>query len=80
MTPELLLALGVLAWLAGYLGVACRWWPYTACRRCSGAGKLRSPSGRAWRACPRCKGTGARLRTGRRLLNRWSDTARKSVG
>jgi DnaJ-class molecular chaperone len=49
--------------------VACWVWPYTACRRCDGNGKHRSPSGRAWRYCRHCKGTGARLRTGRRLWN-----------
>ena len=38
---------------------------------CSGtiAGRHRSPSGRAWRYCHRCHGTGARLRVGRRIWN-----------
>ena len=51
-----------------YLG-ACAAWPFTACRKCRGAGRRRSPSGRAWRYCHRCGGSGARLRTGRRLFN-----------
>jgi DnaJ-class molecular chaperone len=58
---------GVL-WVAGYF-VACRIWPFTACRKCGGNGKRRSPSGRAFRRCPRCKGKGERLRTGRRVWN-----------
>ena len=49
--------------------VACACWPFTACRKCGGAGKSRSPSGRAWRHCRRCQGTGARLRLGRRAFN-----------
>jgi len=52
---------------AGYL-LACTWWPYTACGRCHGTGKHRSPSGKAWRPCRRCKGSGRRVRVGRRLF------------
>jgi hypothetical protein len=48
---------------------ACAIWPFAACRKCSGAGRRRSPSGRAWRYCHRCDGTGARLRVGRRVWN-----------
>jgi len=55
-------------WALGYL-LACWWWPYTGHRRCGGTGKLRSPSGRAFRSCPGCGGTGRVLRAGRRL---WS--------
>ena len=47
----------------------CWIWPFTACRKCEGTGRRRSPSGRAFRYCHRCKGTGARLRFGRRVLN-----------
>jgi hypothetical protein len=49
--------------------LTCAAWPFTACRNCHGAGRTRSPSGRAWRYCRRCKATGARLRTGRRIWN-----------
>ena len=48
---------------------ACAVWPFASCRKCGGAGRHRSPSGRAWRYCHRCSGTGARLRTGRRIFN-----------
>ncbi|TDB96366.1 hypothetical protein [Actinomadura sp. 7K534] len=50
----------------GYL-LHCVIWPYRACRKCDGAGRFRSPSGRAWRYCNRCGGKGAQLRTGRRI-------------
>ncbi len=55
-----------LAWLAYYAAV-CVWWPYTSHGRCSGTGKLRSPSGRSWRRCPGCKGKGSRIRIGRQM-------------
>jgi hypothetical protein len=55
---------------AGLYTGACAIWPFADCARCHGNnGKRRSPGGKAWRDCPRCKGTGARLRAGRRLYN-----------
>lgn len=57
----------------GYIAV-CAVWPYTACPRCQGTGKRRSPSGRAWRHCRRCDGTGTRLRLGRRAWNHYRRT------
>lgn len=62
-----LVVAGIL-WLAGY-AVACRVWPYAACRRCGGGGRKKSPSGKYWRPCRKCKGGGTRLRTGRRIFN-----------
>jgi hypothetical protein len=50
--------------------LACAVWPFRACRRCAGSGKLRSPSGKAWRPCGRCNGKGRKLRFGRWL---WDD-------
>ncbi len=64
-------------WTAGY-AAACAWWPFTACGRCEGTGKRRSPSGRAWRRCKRCKGTGGRLRHGRRIFN-WLHVTREDA-
>lgn len=64
-------AIAALALLAGYI-IACTIWPFSACFGCDGDGKKRSPSGKAWRTCRRCKGTGARLRIGRRAWNAWS--------
>ena len=57
-----------LAWAAGYL-LLCWIWPFTNCRRCHGWGKRKAPIGRGFRHCPRCDGTGHRLRIGRHLLN-----------
>lgn len=54
--------------LAGYL-ISLRLWPIKTCGRCDGSGKVRSPSGRAWRTCKRCAGTGGRLRIGRRVMD-----------
>jgi hypothetical protein len=56
------LLLGFIAWV-----IACAWWPFAACFRCKGEGKFRSPSGKAWRNCPRCSGSGKRVRLGRRI-------------
>lgn len=52
----------------GYLAVVAAW-PFKGCRRCRGTGKLRSPVGRAIRYCPRCLGSGLRLRAARRVWN-----------
>lgn len=59
----LLVALGALALYVG----ACVVWPFTAHGWCSGTGKRRSPSGKAWRPCGGCEGTGRRVRIGRRV-------------
>lgn len=50
----------------GYVG-ACVVWPFAAGRCCSEAVKLQAPSGKAWWPCPRCQGTGQRVRIGRRV-------------
>lgn len=65
----LVLALGVLIL---YL-LACAVWPFAACRWCSGSGKKRSPSGKAWRSCGRCDGSGKRVRFGRRIYEALSN-------
>jgi hypothetical protein len=52
----------------GYLAT-CVIWPFKACRRCAGTGKLRSPVLRAIRLCPQCDASGLRLRFGRRVWN-----------
>lgn len=70
-TLALLASTALLVYLVG-----CRWWPVTACRRCDGSGKVRSPNGRNWRPCKRCSGSGGRLRIGRRVMNGLSRNAR----
>lgn len=64
-----LTVLGFLTFLAasGVYFLACWWFPFAACFRCDGDGKFRSRSGKAWRYCRRCKGSGNRLRIGRRV-------------
>lgn len=78
MDPLVLLLLAALA-ASGTYGLACALWPFAACRRCHGDGKLRSPGGRSWRACRRCQGSGSRLRYGRRVLNHLSTTAARGT-
>lgn len=51
----------VLAVIGLYI-LAGLFWPFASCRKCNGGGRLRSPARRYWRACPRCGGTGRRLR------------------
>lgn len=65
-------ALVVLALLGAYIA-ACVWWPWTGCARCDGTAKLRSPTGKAWRDCPRCAGSGRKVRLGRRLWSGFGD-------
>lgn len=67
------LILAALVALAGYV-LACWLWPFAACRWCKGDGKNRSPSGRAWHSCTHCRGTGARVRLGRRLVTAFRRT------
>lgn len=44
-------------------------WPHAKCRKCTGSGKLFSPLGDDhWRTCPRCSGSGKRMRTGRQII------------
>lgn len=68
-----------LVWLAGY-GVACRIWPFTACGKCEGRGQFRSPSGRAWRNCRRCKGSRSKVRFGRRLWTWMAGVKKSAIG
>ena len=64
----------VIATLAAIVGVAayaiaCWIWPFADCKRCKGKGAFRSPSKKYRRTCRKCKGSGTRLRTGRRIWN-----------
>lgn len=52
----------------GY-ALACTAWPFKPCGRCHGTAKRRSPLGGAFRFCRHCRGTGRRLRLGRRAWN-----------
>lgn len=52
----------------GYI-LACWVDPFPRCRTCTGSGRRRARLSRNWRNCPRCRGTGRRLRLGRRAAN-----------
>lgn len=67
MLPTSTLILITVLVTLGYL-LVCGIWPFRACRRCQGTGRLRGPM-RGIRLCVRCDGTGLRLRFGRRLWN-----------
>ena len=87
--PTILITLFLPIVTLGYVGV-CWLKPFTHCDRCKGSGtsptrlsdRLRyrmSPTPRAVRGlpdCPRCRGTGLRLRLGRRAYNFASTTHR----
>jgi hypothetical protein len=62
------LALLLLIVTLGYI-LTCAIWPYQPCPRCHGTAKLSAPFGRTFRICRRCRGTGLRLRLGRRIWN-----------
>ena len=64
------LVITALFFTLGYIAT-CAVWPFKACRRCHGSGKLRSPLIKAIRLCPRCDATGLRIRIGRHLWNRF---------
>lgn len=55
--------------VAIYAGV-CWHWPFTGCKRCAGTGRRASPSGKNWRRCRPCKGSGTRIRRGRWVLDK----------
>jgi DnaJ-class molecular chaperone len=46
--------------------VSLRWWPYTACWKCSGTGKNTGSNRQRWGDCRKCGGSGKRLRWGAR--------------
>jgi hypothetical protein len=58
----------------------CWWWPFAACRKCKGGGRFRSGSGRSWRRCRKCGGTGERVRLGRRFWTWLSKRKHDAVG
>ena len=76
MDPRLLLASAALAWALGYI-VACAIWPFGDCFTCHGTAQRRSPTGKAFRTCRACKGTGRRVRIGRRIYDHLRTEQRK---
>jgi hypothetical protein len=55
--------------VVGFYLLTCLVWPFGKCRRCKGAGKFKSPFGRAYRYCGKCDGSGLRVRLGRHVIN-----------
>jgi hypothetical protein len=64
----------------GWYVIACAWFPFADCAKCEGRGKFRSKSGRTFRRCRRCKGTGERVRLGRRVWKKLGDVKKSAVG
>lgn len=58
-----------LAAVALVYAVSCAWWPFAKCWCCDGAGKHSRKDGKVHRLCRWCKGSGRRLRVGRRMWN-----------
>jgi hypothetical protein len=73
-SPTSALVLVALIVTLGY-ALTCAVWPFRACRRCQGTGRLHGPL-RGIRLCRRCTGTGLRLRLGRRIWNHARDLYR----
>lgn len=66
--------MAVLLILAAIIGVcyyvSLRIWPYRPCRRCEGGGRNAGSNRRRFGTCPACGGSGRKLRTGARMLER----------
>ncbi|GAA2377301.1 hypothetical protein Cme02nite_20860 [Catellatospora methionotrophica] len=72
MTPELIVTATLIA--ATFIYVLLCWvLPFGKCRTCSGQGHRRTWLLRKVTACRRCKGSGLRLRIGRRIYNQVAD-------
>ncbi|GAA1608760.1 hypothetical protein ACFQY4_46065 [Catellatospora bangladeshensis] len=68
MTPELIVTATLIAATLIYV-LLCWILPFGRCRACSGTGNRRILLLRRVTFCRRCKGSGLRLRIGRRLYN-----------
>lgn len=64
----------VIIWYAG----SCWLWPYAHCRICAGTGRHERSDGKVHRPCWWCRGSGRRLRIGRRIYNRYARARRDS--
>lgn len=70
IAPDLSAPAGLaLAALSACYLLACLVFPFRKCRACKGMGRFMSGLFGGIRLCPRCDGTGLRLRAGRRVLN-----------
>lgn len=61
-----------IALIVGVYAALCWAFPFAPCRRCHGVGRIRARAGlfgHSVRDCRWCRGSGRRLRLGRRLWN-----------
>jgi hypothetical protein len=73
-------AIGAAVVAAPVYWFVCWMWPFTDCRRCKGFGRFASPSGKYRRRCRKCKGSGERVRTGRRIWTWLAGKTHDAVG
>ena len=66
-----LIVVGVIVFLVARYLIHCIWFPMADCWFCGGKGRhyAKRGRGRPRRRCGRCKGTGERVRTGRRVYD-----------
>ncbi len=77
----MLIAAGVFLALVGsvwYVG-HCAWRPYADCRKCNGNPRFTSASGRSWRLCRKCGGSGSRIRLGRLVWLKIKDLKKAAI-
>ena len=71
--------LGVAIVAAGIYAGSCAWFPWAKCWCCGGDGKHHRKDRKVFRDCKWvCKGTGRRLRVGRRIYNYYARVKRKA--
>ncbi|MEV1331103.1 hypothetical protein AB0J20_16175 [Micromonospora costi] len=71
-TPPVVMGLLVLAGWATYYVAECCWWQFGKCWCCKGRGRHHRKDGKVFRDCHWCRGSGRRLRVGRRVWNRFA--------
>ena len=69
MTPAILLATLIVVGYAAFYLLMCAAFPFGRCRRprCTGGRVYSRLFTKAFKLCPRCEGTGRRVRIGRRI-------------
>jgi hypothetical protein len=58
--------------IVGKYALSCWVWPIRRCWVCKGTGAHQRADRAVRRPCRWCRGSGGRLRIGRRLYNRWN--------
>jgi hypothetical protein len=83
MPSEIVCPLVVVLIILAIIGItisSCGEFPYRACRVCKGGGKLTNPFWRkSWKNCPKCKGTGKKIRLGRRIYEHVTGAPRMEI-